>query len=221
MTANYDHQRLQDIRLAFHRMKKEEVKAFLRGEEYVYQRPLAALQAALISRDQEELHVALMAWQKLLTPLRIVTPGNYTRTQVKLARIEGFVEPNSMIALEVNQEYRLKTRADKHGHFTFKEADLTFGDNTLVCYNQDFLFVDNFRFFLHIHLERHYYFMGRHDPFTQRAFQADDLHSIVRCKTCHNFMYDYSVTENHGYCTMADCSSKAFFKDRDTEFWLP
>ncbi len=221
MTVTYDHQRLQDIRLAFHRMKKEEVTAFLRGEEYPYERPLAILKEALLKKDQKELHVALLAWQKILTPLRIISPGNYSRTQVKLARIEGYSEPNSLVALEVNQSYRLKTRVDKNGHFTFDQADLAFGDNTLVLYNHDFLFIDNFRFFLHIHLERHYYFMGRHDPFTQRAFQADELDSITRCKTCNNFMYDYSVMENHGYCTMTDCSSKAFFDSKDTEFWLP
>ncbi len=219
MTSDLNRNHLEQIRQAFHRMKGEEIKAYIDGREYPYTTVLNQLQQALLSMEEAPIKESLKGLKQRVQPFIINTPINYQTLHDKVIHIQGTAEPNSIVCLNINYQSELQQRVDANGQFEFKHVELNFGKNTIIGHNKDFLFLDNFRYYLHLDLERNYRFMGRIDPMTQKGFQADEVDMIWRCQTCRNFMYSYSVSENHGYCTYPNCSSRNFEQQSDTGFW--
>lgn len=200
--------------------KKEDVKGKQKEEDYKLAKRLALLETGLRKQNEQVIYKALRLIQQLVQPVAILTPTNYTNTQQKLIKLTGISEPKSTMVLLINNQPPLKVVVGDDQKFVFDDIELQFGDNTLICYSQDFLFLDNHKYHLHIHLERHYPFIGMYDPLTQKAFQENEAQIIVRCTTCRNYEYDFSVEENNNRCVFPKCEGQTFWNWEDREYWM-
>ncbi|MEZ4884519.1 MAG: hypothetical protein R3E32_07330 [Chitinophagales bacterium] len=212
--------RIKQIKEGYYFLYQKSLIYQIQGKEYKLAKRIKFLGAGLRKQNEEVIYKALRLIQQLVQPTAITSPTNYTNTQQKLIRLAGTSEPDSIIILIINDQRPIKILVDKNGDFAFDDIELVFGDNILICYNHDFLFIDNHKYHIHIHLERHYPFIGMHDPLTQKGFQENEAQIIVRCTTCKNYEYDFSVEENNNRCVFPKCEGQEFWNWEDREYWM-
>ncbi|MFK7907487.1 MAG: hypothetical protein AB8B69_20290 [Chitinophagales bacterium] len=212
--------RTKQVKEGYYYLYRKALVNRIQGKEYKLAKRLTLLETGLRKQNEQVIYKALRLMQRLIQPTSITSPTNYTNTQQKLIKLTGLSEPDSTMILIINRQRPLKMIVAKDEKFVFDNIELTFGDNTLICYNQDFLFLDNHKYHLHIHLERHYPFIGMHDPLTQKDFQESEAQIIMRCTTCKNYEYDFSVEENNNVCVFPKCEGKSFWNWEDTEYWM-
>ncbi len=211
--------RIKQIKDGYYYLYSKSLAYQIQGKEHKLAKRLTLLETGLRKQNEQVIYKALRLIQQLVQPTAITSPTNYINTQQKLIKLTGISEPDSTIILRINNNRPLRVVVDQDQNFVFEDIELQFGDNTLICYNQDFLFLDNHKYHLHIHLERHYPFIGMYDPLTQKAFQENEAQIIVRCKICKNYEYDFSVEENNNRCVFPKCDGKEFWNWEDREYW--
>ncbi|MGB1241551.1 MAG: hypothetical protein ACPG49_03455 [Chitinophagales bacterium] len=212
--------RIKQIKEGYYYLYRKSLVNKIEGKEYKLAKRLTLLETGLRKQNEQVIYKALRLMQQLIKPTAITSPTNYMNTQQKLIKLTGLSEPDSTIILVINRQRPLKMVVTKDEKFVFNNIELKFGDNTLICYNRDFLFLDNHKYHLHIHLERHYPFIGMHDPLTQKDFQESEAQIIMRCTTCKNYEYDFSVEENNNLCVFPKCEGRSFWNWEDTEYWM-
>lgn len=212
--------RITQIKEGYYRLYHKVLTDKIYDKSYKLEKRLKFLEMGLRKQNEEIIYKALRLIQQLVQPTAIKSPMNYLNTQQKLIKVIGISEPNSTMVLIINKQKPLKTIVAADQSFEFDDIELEFGDNTLICYNQNFLFLDNHKYHLHVHLERHYPFIGMYDPLTQKAFQENEAQIIVRCTTCRNYEYDFSVEENNNRCVFPKCEGRTFWNWEDTEYWV-
>lgn len=211
--------RIKQIKEGYYYLYTKSLRYQIEGKTHKLAKRLELLETGLRKQNENVIYKALRLIQQLVQPTAITSPTNYINTQQKLIKLTGTSEPDSTIILKVNQERPLRTVVAEDKSFFFDDIELQFGDNNLICYNRDFLFLDNHKYHIHIHLERHYPFIGMHDPLTQKEFQENEAQIIVRCMTCRNYEYDFSVEENEDRCVFPKCEGKEFWTWEDREYW--
>lgn len=212
--------RIKQIKEGYYRLYQRVLINSIKGVDYKLTKRVKLLETGLRKQNEQVINKALRLIQQLVQPTAIKSPINYLKTQKKLIKVTGISEPTSTMILTVNQQKKLRTIVADDQSFEFGDIELEFGDNDLICYNQDFLFLDNHKYHLHIHLERHYPFIGMYDPLTQKAFQESEAQLIVRCTTCKNYEYDFSVEENNNRCVFPKCEGRTFWNWEDMEYWM-
>lgn len=180
---------------------------------------LARLRKVLPKGDTITIREALDAFRKVVLPTRLLEPDGTQTLTSQLVDFKGEAEPHSLVRLVVNGSRTLETIVNQQGYFNFPEVRLTFGENKIEYYNHHFHFIDNEKHQLNVYVETNYPFLGRQDPLTQKAFEIHESKEIIRCTTCKNYMYDYSVEEKEGECTLLWCDGKEFHQVSDKEFW--
>lgn len=219
-SPNLSKERLAAIKLGYKTQQKKVLRDLIDHKPNKLARPLHRLKQALSSGRTDLLQNALNKLAKVIAPTIIKEPINHAHLKNKLIDVKGTAEPGSRMTMRVNKKLPVSIIVGNQGGFIFNRVELDFGDNTILCYNKDFDFLPNHKYLLHVHLKKNFPFLGLHDPLTQKSFDINEVESVVKCTTCGNFMYDFSVEDNSGICAFPKCKGKQFYKPADTQFWV-
>lgn len=210
---------LNQLKKGYFYLKQLELNDYIANKENKFTNILKVFQAALLQQNQLQITYALGEIKKLVQNTIITTPTNYSKLYQKLLILKGLSEPNTTVVIKVNNNTKYQTLVNNKGEFAIFDIPLTFGDNSILYQNKEFGFLDDCPQFLHLFVEQVYPFSGLHDPVTQKIFEKNEIQIILRCKTCLNFMYDFSVSENNQSCTIPNCYGKTFYNFEENEFW--
>jgi len=219
-TALYDAKHLSVIKQAYYDLRMLTLIQRVRKGVHPLEKPLNRLRAALKAPSRANVRQALQYLSKYVKPTIIINPQNFSTVKQKVLDITGTTEPNTQVSIIVNKMATHTVKANAKGVFLFKTIELEFGSNKIQYYNHVYHFLQQRYPVLHLNVITDYLFMGLHDPLTQKAFEQDEIELIVRCASCHNFMYDFAIEENEGYCAMPKCGHKQFYRQGDPNFWV-
>ena len=208
------------LKKAYDSLKHDMMRYVIRREDYKYRFFLAHFTDALRSHDAAKMQHFLDKAKKEIVETRIEEPKNNAVLEDKLVNISGKGEANTYVLILINEKQKIKAEIDKNERFYVPDVELNFGENMIVYENEKFGFIEDKPKVLHLQVNKTHLFLGRYDPLTQKAFELNELYTIVRCKACHNFSYNFSVEENEGRCIIKKCESKAFYTAKDAKFWV-
>ena len=218
--SKFSHATLAQIEATYFVLCREEAKWRWNGKTFKIGEELLQLKEALIKRDGELLQETLNNIREKIVQPHIVSPDVSVPLPYKYVNIKGVGEPNSLVLMLVNETgLSLSTPTDEKGNFVFENTELQFGINQIMFLDERYFFTDEDIQTYSISVAERYPFTGLHDPATQKAFANEEVNEIVRCMTCHNFMYDFSAIDNERTCTIPNCNGKDFWRVYETEFW--
>lgn len=207
------------LKRGYHLHHQKVVEDEILGKKNKLKEPLDLLKKAFMTGNNAQYQKAILSLQRTIKSINIQTPNNYASVRHKLLNILGTTEPNSAINLIVNNSRNFEAMATNAGEFKFEDIELRTGENLLIFFNQKYALIDDRQYHLHISLSLDYPFMGLYDPLTQKAFATNEIDMIVRCQTCGNFMYDFSVEDNDDDCTFPKCNGRKFAGHQQPAFW--
>ncbi|MGB1204343.1 MAG: hypothetical protein ACPG5B_01785 [Chitinophagales bacterium] len=208
------------LKNAYDILKQDMMQYLIKREAYRYRFFMQYFCDALQSNDVPKMQVFLNRAKKEIATTCIEMPKNGAILEEKLVNISGRSEANTYVLLTINNEQKIKTEVDKNGIFHLENIELSFDENVITYENESFGFIEDKPHYLTFQLKKTYLFLGRYDPLTQKAFEVEELNDIVRCESCRNFLYNFSVAENEGNCMIKSCEGKSFYSSKDAQFWV-
>lgn len=208
-----------EVKRGYRYWKLQEITALLNDQVSPYTAQLNKLSAALRTHAPDQLSAALADFADALQPIVLQQPANYTITTQPILALEGTAEPVTKIVVQLNDQLPFEILTDIKGNFKSLDLQLTYGKNTVVLYYRDFVFAHQIKMHYYIMLARNYPFVDQFEPFAKCYPKADDAHSLLQCKVCKHYMYNFSIAENQQSCIFSPCTSTEFWGCFDPEFW--
>ena len=212
-------ERYMTVKAAYLKLQLQLLSDLLLKKEHKFTKTLPELRKALLHKDAGLLENALRKIENSIAPTLLHGINDGATAQRKVMDVNGTSEPNTTVALQINDSSKLTASVNEKGNFAFEDIVLRFGDNFLKLYNEDFMFLNENIAPMCLYLEPYYPFLGLYDPLTQKAFEPAEAEAILRCKKCGNYMYHFSMEENAGLCVMPNCDGKLFNNERESGFW--